>query len=76
MKFDGVLQRLGDIEGATNQLAAMDGLSVDLVAMGARQVILEERFARAGGVRAGSATSADDSHALLDELSVSFKHNQ
>ncbi|KYN37528.1 hypothetical protein ALC56_08105 [Trachymyrmex septentrionalis] len=68
VEFDGVLQRLGDVEDATNRLAAAtDGLFTDLVAMSARQVILEERFARLQGkVRAGPATSAGSSYALTD----------
>jgi len=68
-----MLRRLG--EGATNRLvAATDGLSADLAAMGAKQVILEERLAKLEGeMRAGPATSADDSHALSDELSACFE---
>jgi len=68
VEFDGVLQRLGDVEDATNRLAAAtDGLFTDLVAMSARQIILEERFARLEReVRAGPATSAGSSHALTD----------
>ncbi|KYN10290.1 hypothetical protein ALC57_17576, partial [Trachymyrmex cornetzi] len=73
--FDGVLQRLGDVEGAANRLTvATDGLSADLVAVSARQVTLEERIARLEEeVRAGSVTSAGGSHALPDELSASFE---
>jgi len=42
--------------------------------MSARQVILEERFARLEEeVRVGPATSAGSFHALLDELSASFE---
>ncbi|KYN35800.1 hypothetical protein ALC56_09852 [Trachymyrmex septentrionalis] len=68
VEFDEVLQRLGDVEDATNRLAAAtDGLFTDLVAMSARQIILEERFARLErAVRAGPATSAGSSYTLTD----------
>ena len=47
---------------------------VYLVAMGTRQVIPEERFARLEvEMRAGSATSTDGSHTLPDGLSASFE---
>ncbi|KYN29356.1 hypothetical protein ALC57_01203 [Trachymyrmex cornetzi] len=74
MEFDGVLQRLGGVEGAANRLTVVtDGLSADLVAVGARQVTLEERIARLEGeVRADPATSVGGFHALPDGLSASF----
>ncbi|KYQ58963.1 hypothetical protein ALC60_02026 [Trachymyrmex zeteki] len=73
-EFDEMFQRLGDVESMTGRLAVVtDGLS-DLVAMGARQVILEERFARLEGkVIIGPAISADGSHALPDKLSANFE---
>jgi len=41
---------LGNIESVTNRLAAaIDGLSTDLAAISARQIIFEERFARLKG---------------------------
>ena len=45
-----------------------------LVAMGARQVILEECFARLEGeIRADPATSSNGSHTLPNGLSASFE---
>lgn len=44
IEFDGILQYLGDIEGATNRLAA--ATIADLIAMAGSQVIVEEHCAR------------------------------
>jgi len=75
VEFDGVLQRLGDVEDAS--ICSGDRWSIRRliwINMGTRQVILEKHFARLKGkVRAGLATSVGGSHVLSDGLSVSFE---
>ena len=65
---------VSDVEGADGSTGGGDR-SADLVAMSARQVILEERLARLEGeVRAGLAIFADFcSYVLSNGLSASFE---